>query len=368
MQTQFLPEPDIARELRMTTECFNEACNWLAGIAFERALSNRIELQRIAYRDLRDKFGLSAEMTCLCIPHVCEAYKRDKTIQPVFRPHAAMPFDQSTMSFKGIDRVSLLTLSGRVIVPFVMGKYQREQFTLAKGQSDLVLRGDGKWFLLVTVDVPEATPIPTTDFLGVDLGISNIATDSDPDSEPHSGKAVDDIRRKHNLQRKRLQRRGTKGAKKKLRRVAQKEARFRRHENHCIAKRIVETAKRTERGIALEDLKGIRARVSARGGDARNQLSGWSFAQLFAFLSYKARLAGVPVVTVDPRNTSRTCAECGHCAKSNRKSQAKFECGACGHQAHADKNAARNIRALANRNVATGLDSPPRLSRKATGL
>ena len=151
-----------------------------------------------------------------------------------------------------------MTLSGRVIVPFVMGKYQREQFTLAQGQSDLVLRGDGKWFLLVTVDVPEATPIPTTDFIGVDLGISNIATDSDPDSEPHSGKAVDDIRRKHNLQRKRLQRRGTKGAKKKLRRVAQKEARFRRHENHGIAKRIVETAKRTERGIALEDLEGIR--------------------------------------------------------------------------------------------------------------
>jgi putative transposase len=106
----------------------------------------------------------------------------------------------------------------------------------------------------------------------------------------------------------------------------------------------------------------------ARGSDARNQLSGWSFAQLFSFLSYKARLAGVPVVTVDPRNTSRTCAECGHCAKSNRKGQAEFECVACGHQAHADKNAARNIRALANGSVATGLDSPSRLSRKAIGL
>jgi putative transposase len=97
----------------------------------------------------------------------------------------------------------------------------------------------------------------------VDLGIANIATDSDPDSEPHSGKAVDDIRRKHNLQRKRLQRRSTKGAKKKLRRVAQKESRFRRHENHCITKRIVETAQRTARGIVLEDLEGLRARVTA---------------------------------------------------------------------------------------------------------
>ena len=104
------------------------------------------------------------------------------------------------------------------------------------------------------------------------------------------------------------------------------------------------TAKRTGRGIGLEDLKGIRERVTARGGDARNRLSGWSFHQFFRILSYKAQAAGVPVVQVDPRNTSRTCAECGHVAKSNRKSQAEFECGACGHHDHADKNAARNIR------------------------
>jgi putative transposase len=238
---------------------------------------------------------------------------------------------------------------------------------LRKGQSDLVLRKDGKWFLLVTVDVPETAPIPATNFLGVDLGIANIATDSD--GTKHSGKAVEDVRRKHNLQRKRLGKRNTKGAKKKLKRIAAKESRFRRHENHCISKTIVETARRTGRGIALEDLKGIRERVTARGGDAKNRLSGWAFGQLYAFLSYKAQLAGVPVVTVDPRNTSRTCAVCGHCEKANRKSQAEFRCKACGHESHADVNAARVIRALAvSCNAAIGLDSPRGLSRKAAGL
>jgi IS605 OrfB family transposase len=125
--------------------------------------------------------------------------------------------------------------------------------------------------------------------------------------------------------------------------MAGKEARFRRHENHRISKAIVENAEGTGRGIALEDLKGIRERITARGSDARNRLSGWSFGQLHAFLAYKAELAGVPVVTVDPRNTSRTCAACGHCEKSNRKSQSEFVCKACGHGAHADLNAARNI-------------------------
>jgi len=359
VQLQLLPERDHANRLRGTVERFNEAANWLAGIAFKRRTANKLELQHAHYGDLRERFGLSAQMAVRCIAQVCEAYKRDKSIRPVFRKTAAMPFDQRMMSFKGIDRVSLLTLGGRILVPFVLGRYQAEQFTHAKGQCDLVLRDDAKWFLLCTVDIPSNAPTPATDFIGVDLGVTNIATDSD--GNQHSGAAVEKIRRKHNLQRKRLQRKGTKGAKKKLRRLAGKEARFRRHENHRISKAIVETAKGTGRGIALEDLKGIRERITARGTDARNRLSGWSFAQLYAFVAYKAELAGVTVVTVDPRNTSRTCAECGHCEKANRKSQSEFACEACGHRANADSNAARNIafRAQGARKTPSGLEADP---------
>src|SRR6185437_5759716 len=177
LQTQLLPERDHAAKLKATVERFNEAANWAAGIAFGQQCSNKIDLQKIVYRDLRERFGLSSQMAVRCIAQVCEAYQRDKTIRPVFRPHASVPYDQRLMSFKGPDRVSLLTLEGRVFVACIMGKSQRERFTHAKGQADLVLHGDGRWFLLVTVDVPEATPIPTTDFLGVDLGIANIATD-----------------------------------------------------------------------------------------------------------------------------------------------------------------------------------------------
>ncbi len=335
-------------------ERFNEAANWAAGVAFENRCSSKIDLQKIVYRDLRERFELSSQMAVRCIAQVCEVYRRDKSIRPVFRPHAAMPHDQRTMSFKGIDRVSLLTLDGRAVVPFVMGTYQAERFTDAKGQADLVLRKDGKWFLLVTVDVPEGTKTPVSDFIGVDLGIVGIATTSDDDT--HSGEDVEKIRRKHNRQRKGLQSRGTRGAKKKLKRVAQKEARFRRHRNHVISKTIVQTAKRTGRGIALEDLKGIRGRVTARGGEARNRLGGWAFAQLRSFVTYKAELYGVPLVLVDPRDTSRTCSACGHCAQSNRKSQAEFACLACGYEAHADYNAALNIRALASLN-GPGLDT-----------
>ena len=177
--------------------------------------------------------------------------------------------------------------------------------------------------------------------------------------------------------RKRLQKKDTKGAKKKLRRLSGKEARFRRHENHCISKTIVQTAKDTGRGIAVEDLNGIRGRITARGGDARNRLSGWSFHQLVGFLSYKAQDAGIPIVQVDPRNTSKTCSVCGHCEKANRKSQAEFLCKHCGFSANADWNAARNIRAQAASKAAselavveakTGNRIAAEISRKATAL
>jgi putative transposase len=359
IQTQLLPDADHATRIKTTIERFNEACNWLAGVAFDRKLSNTFALHKIAYRELRERFGLPADMACRCLAQVCEAYKRDKTIRPRFRPHAAVPYSMNkNIGFKGPDRASISTLKGRVIVPFVMGAHQAERFDLKKGQTDLVLRADGKWFLLVTVDVPETAPIPAIDFLGVDLGVENIAGDSD--GEIHSGKDIEAKRFAQARRRKAIGKK-TRGAgrqrrrrcHKAIRRGERKEARYRRDVNHCISKRIVAKAQGTERGIALEDLKGIRDRTRFRKPQ-RFRLGAWAFFQLRAFLEYKAALAGIPCVTVDPSNTSRTCAECGHCEKGNRKSQAEFSCRSCGHAAHADLNAARNIRARALVNAPRG--------------
>jgi putative transposase len=342
LQIQMLPDAAQSDRLKAIMERFNAAANWVSGELFAGKVTNKIEAQQLCYRDVRERFGLGSQTAILCIHRAVGAYKRDTSIWPVFRPHAAITYDVRTLSFKGPDRVSMVTLSGRIKVPFLMGGYQAERIGYPKGQSDLIRTEAGKWLLLITVDVPEGTSVPISDFLGIDLGIANIATDSD--GNRHSGKPVDDVRRKHNLQRKRLQRKGTKGAKKKLRRVSKKEARFRRQENHRISKEIVETARRTGRGIACEDLAGIRGRVTARGGDARNRLSGWSFHQLSSFLAYKAQIAGVPVVHVDPAYTSQTCPECGHCERSNRRSQSEFRCKRCHHEQHADVVGARNVR------------------------
>jgi putative transposase len=352
LQLQLFPSGEDADKLREVMERFNEAASWLAGIAFDRQVANKFALQKIAYRDLRERFHLPADTAIRCIAQVCESFKRDKTKQPRFRPHAAVPFTVGkNISFKGPDRVSISTLQGRVVVPFIMGKYQAERFGFAKGQCDLVLRKDGKWFLLVTVHMPDGTPINTTNFVGVDLGVNQIATTSD--GTIFNSSQIEAVRVKHFNTRRSVgrktgskKRRTRKNARRAIKRSSNKESRFRRDTNHVISKKLVALAKDTNRGIALEDLKGIRERTQFRKRQ-RARIGSWAFAQLRSFITYKGILAGVSVVTVDPRNTSRTCNKCGHCEKANRRSQAEFLCVACGHTDHADLNAALNIRARA---------------------
>jgi len=69
--------------------------------------------------------------------------------------------------------------------------------------------------------------------------------------------------------------------------------------------------------------------------------AGWGV--FLTILAHKAESAGRELIAVNPANTSRTCARCGHCAAENRVTQAEFACTACGHTAHADVNAAENI-------------------------
>jgi IS605 OrfB family transposase len=175
------------------------------------------------------------------------------------------------------------------------------------------------------------------------LGVTNIAVDSDGESYPAN--TVKSVRYRHRRLRTKLQKKGTKAAKRRLRKLAGKESRFANHVNHCISKRIVAKALGTARGIVLEDLKHIRSRITARKPQ-RAILHSWAFADLRRKIAYKAELRGVPVALVNPRYTSVTCPACGYCDKLNRASQSRFLCLACGLAGHADHIAAQNIAVL----------------------
>jgi IS605 OrfB family transposase len=333
--------------LLATMERFNAACEWLGGVAFRERCANKVVLQKLAYYDIRSRFGLAAQLSIRAISKTVEAYKRDKTIRPRFRPHGAVPYDERIMSWKGVERVSLLTLDGRALISIILAPYQAARIDRRRGQADLVYR-DGQWYLYVTVDVAEVPPADVPDYLGVDLGIVRLAVDSD--GTTYTGEAVDQKRRTYAHRRRNLQRKGTRPAKRKLRTLRRRQSRYQADINHCISTAVVSRAKGTGRGVAIEDLGGIRERVSVRKRQ-RARHSNWAFAQLRSFVEYKAKLAGVPVVLVDPRNTSRTCLACGSVDKANRPTQALFRCVVCGFSGLADHCAARVISARARADV-----------------
>jgi IS605 OrfB family transposase len=243
-----------------------------------------------------------------------------------------------------MQQASINTTAGRVKIPFVVGDYFAGMLGRKMGQADLVYR-DKQFFLYVTVEFEEEPPARPKEWLGVDLGIKNLATDST--GEIHSGAAVARNRRRRATGRKQYQRKGTRNAKRRLQRLSGKQSRYQRWVNHNISKRLVDKAKALGAGIVLEDLRYIRSRIETTVGRRfRRTFGNWGFGHLRQCIEYKAQRAGIVVVTVNPKNTSRTCSQCGHCEKANRRSQESFQCRHCGYSKHADHNAALNLSAL----------------------
>ena len=294
---------------------------------------------------------LSAQIVVRCIAKVADAYKMDHKTKRSFRSHGAISYDSRVLSYNlAKSQVSIWTLGGRQAIPFVCGERQRELLSGQRGESDLALV-EGVFYLLACCDVETPEPADVSSYLGVDMGIVNLAADSD--GETFSGAGVDvnrrkyaHRRRKYVYRRRNLQRNGSKAARRKLKKISGRQARFQKDVNHCIRKRIVRKVQDTARGIGLENLAGIRARVTVRAKQ-RARHANRAFFQLRVFISYKAARAGVAVVLVDPRNTSRECPQCGPIDKANRPSQSRFCCVRCGHAGPADTVAAVNIAARA---------------------
>src|SRR5215469_128340 len=92
------PEPEQYAALLRTLATFNAACNNIAGVAFAQRSANKIELQKLVYYDIRERFGLSAQMCIRAIAKVAEAYKRDREKRPAFHAHGAMTYDERILS------------------------------------------------------------------------------------------------------------------------------------------------------------------------------------------------------------------------------------------------------------------------------
>ncbi len=301
-QVKLIPEADQASALSATLRMVNDLANWVSDVAFARDVPREYELRKHTYAHLKAS-GLGAQAAQHVIKKVRDAYttlhanlkagnlgkkgskrRRKAESKPItFRPEAAQPYDDRCLSWQ-YDRqtVSIWTTAGRLKnVRFVCSADALKVLQqYRRGESDLIERG-GVFYLIATCEVPEAETYEPDGFIGVDLGIVNIATTST--GYQAAGRGLNRYRKRQLALRAKLQKKRTKSAKRRLNGRSRREQRHVKNTNHIIAKTIVTEAERTSAGLSLEELKGIRQRVRLRKPQ-RVALHSWAFAQLGDFI------------------------------------------------------------------------------------
>jgi IS605 OrfB family transposase len=350
---------EVSPHLDETLQAFADACQWINETVDPKMTSN-LRIQTLVYHDVRERFGLSANLTVRAINRVAanrKTARKDKRPVKAFAP-TSVDYDARIFSFREKDwTVSLTMLAGRHRFGLLIGDYQRELLTGSKPTSaTLCKRADGFYHIHIQVksDPPPQQEVP--DVLGVDLGRTDIAVTSE--GEQFCGQQLKKIRDHHTKTRASIQRRASKGTRSSRRRCRQllkrlsgKERRFQAWINHTISSRLTKQAISRGQAIALEDLTGIRERTNQmpRSKTERRRSNSWSFYQLRQFLTYKCLGLGVKLILVNPAYTSQACHRCGHIhpvrGESYRQGKT-FACGHCGWVGDADLNGAKNIQTL----------------------
>ncbi len=361
----------LARTLQEHTACFNAVCRE----GFENGYNNGVELHKATYYPLRAQYpDLPAQLVCAARVKATEAVKsaltwkqkhaarypklvekckkQDKPV-PTFKPvccpeskQCPVRYDQRSYWVKWESlTASLATVAGRIEVGFQVPRHAVEYIGSKVCSADLCER-NGRYFLHIVVSIPAPVVPPTGETIGVDLGLNHPAVTSNRQFLGDR-RWKEQERRIFRLKRK-LQAKGTRSAKRHLRKLSKKQFRQRRDHDHVLSKRIVQNATPGST-LVLENLTNIRETSTVGRGKHNKNVStkrrfhNWSFAQFHGFLSYKAEARGIEVVKVDPRHTSQTCRRCGYQARNNRRSQSLFLCRKCGYCLNADLNASYNI-------------------------
>jgi len=360
---KLITTPEQVAPLRETQLAYRDALNAVSSYAFEQGKTSSVtRLHKGMYTELRIRYGLPSQLACSVERQVAATYKglwtklkknaehrRAKITKKRFKgleqpPHYHSPTVQYTYerdyTFQRDSRVSVGTLGGRISLPYQ--GYHEHMALIRQGASI----GDAKlwydkpkksFYLLVSlaVEVSDPTPVDLQEVVGVDVGIRYLAVTSTSTGKTrfHPGKRVRHQANHYARLRKRLQQKGTRGAKRRLKRIEQRERRLKAQANHCIAKQIIKEHPHTL--IGLENLTDIREqkkrrkrrrkkngkgyeRVSSKARKANRVYSQWSFAELQALISYKAALAGQLSIKVDADYTSQACPMCGYRSQENR--------------------------------------------------
>jgi IS605 OrfB family transposase len=379
-KVKLLTTPEQFQALRQTQLAYREALNYVSCYAYEHGkMSSGRALQHDTYDQVRVIYHLPAQLACNVPRQVGATYKAlwTKVKQNAAQRQAGITKKryqgldkapkyvsptltynyQRDYSFKTDQRVSVLTLDGRVIMPYT--GYDKHLDLIEHGARIGAAKlwydkPRKQFYLLVSLEVESADPTPAshTQVVGVDVGVRYLAVTSTMQGKTlfASGKQIVAQADHYARLRKRLQRKGTRSATRRLVVISGRERRLKLNTNHTVAKGIID--RHPHALIGLEDLTAIRERTKRKRGKqatkkqrrANRHACSWSFAELHSMIDYKAMMNGSMAIKADANYSSQACPMCGYTGAENRpKKGLLFVCQQCHYTLHADLVGARNI-------------------------
>lgn len=383
-------EPNVGMKFSKTMEQYRLACNYVSEYLFNNNFPlNKNEVQKVIYNTIREKFNLKSQMTISCIRSVIARYKTVKT-QMARRPykyqdqntgewyrevrdlnwlHKPISFNRPQVdlqrnrdwSYLSSGQLSINTLDGRVkIDPICRGFNQYLDGTWKFGLAKL-LKSSGKWYLHIsaTKEVTDFDKQTVKHVVGIDRGLRFLATSYDEQGKTafFDGQTIIRKRAKYQKLRATLQAKGTKSAKRRLKKLSGRENRWISDVNHCLSKTLVQKYGANTLFV-LENLNGVSFERTDLPKALRNQNKSWAFYQLEQFLTYKAHLYNSEVVEVSAKYTSQRCPKCGVIKKDNRNHEKhEYHCDNCGYRSNDDRIGAMNIQLLGTQYI-SGQEQP----------
>lgn len=364
-----------------SSRAFTDACNYISQRAFEDFDFNNFSLHHKYYYEIRKLFGLKSQLAISVIKAVAAKYKAVKkqlSKNPfVYEDEAGQHYISKDLSWltkpicfkqpvlilqRGRDwsftkdnQLSLNSNSNkRVKTSFTtkgFDKYFSDEWSFGAGQ---IIKRNNKWYFYLSVNAKSNDPDVFDNVVGVDRGIVNIIStfDNSGNKELYSGAVFNKKRNRILRTRASLQRKGTKGAKRVLKRLSERENRYINDVNHCLSKALAQKYGPNTLFV-LENLSDIRKQSDKFNKKRNSDLNSWPFYQLESLLSYKALDCGSMVIKVSADYTSQRCPACGTIDKDNRHRDIHlYQCCNCGFEENDDITAAMNLYQLGLKYIA----------------
>lgn len=383
------------KPFRQMTEQYRQGCNFVSQYIFDHSMNLvYARLNKALYGELRSRFGLKSQMAQSAIKTTIARYKTvetqlqqhpykykdekgkwnsiPKTLEwlwnPVSfrRPQADLVRNRDYSFVDGGRMLSINTLGRREKCTFE-GKHFAEYLdgSWNLGTAKLV-KLKGLWYLHipVTKEVEDFQKENLRHVVGIDRGLRFLTVSYDEKGKTSfvSGRKIATKRHKFHEVRRQLQAKGTKSAKRVLKRLSGRENRWMSDVNHRISKALVQKYGK-DTLFVIEDLTGVSFAEEnlRRRKQQKRDLRSWSFYQLEQFLTYKAHENRSEVLKVSAKYTSQRCPKCGTIRKENRNHHKHLYTCQCGYKSNDDRIGAMNIQQLGTMWVSG--DNNPRYER-----